>query len=831
MPRQALGVTHVRVPRITCTNMNPDASAPPPAGHPALPRAALPTLPRAGVPAEPPSRTLSESFVPVERVLAIQVIDEDKKFNPALSAYFHAATGDYRIVAVFGLQLTGKSTLLNHLFNTSFEVMNKSNRQQTTKGIWLAESPGVSSSAHVATPSIVVMDVEGTDGRERGEDQDFERKAALFALATLEVLIVNIWETQVGLYQGANMGLLKTVFEVNLSLFGRAKLGDDAHKVLLLFVVRDYLGETPQESLASTITADLHRIWDLLNKPHELAHLPFDAFFDLAFHALPHKVLQKDKFVAEVRVLGDRFVDAQSPSYLFKPAYHHDVPIDGWTMYAELCWEQIDSNKDLDLPTQQILVAKFKCHETATASFADFERALALSLLHDVPSAVVYSDVGLGLGALKLRCLEQYDALASKYTQSVYLQNRELLAEKVHGALEPVFALYVLHLTLATLATFSAGLAKRPKLSSFGEVVEQLRGVAVGAFAAELAHLSLGGVLGAGAASAFSQSLDEVVAKQQLVELNRLVGRMLKALNDELGTHMLDALAAPGNDFWDSVLAKFTELTSRLLTKYAPGGDFGLGTSDRLNEAAMSAFRFRLWELFDTLNRKYISKENLLVLLKDKFDDKFRYDENGVPRLYSNARELETSYGEAKEFAMALFPILTVARLANGEEIVPPVDIYSALLKRHYASVLTEAVEEDSDDEAGTFSRIVTEQEKQQVLKLFKKETDARYVETKRLLMQHVTQIPYYIYLVILVLGWNEFMAVLRNPFFFMLVLMGGAGVWVLYLMNLLGPAFVVLQRMFDEIVAVAKEKLREFVIEDDHAGRLEKIAKAETLE
>ena len=71
--------------------------------------------------------------------------------------------------------------------------------------------------------NILVMDVEGTDGRERGEDQDFERKSALFALATSEVLIVNIWEHQVGLYQGANMGLLKVVFEVNLELFLKDK--------------------------------------------------------------------------------------------------------------------------------------------------------------------------------------------------------------------------------------------------------------------------------------------------------------------------------------------------------------------------------------------------------------------------------------------------------------------------------------------------------------------------------------------------------------------------------------------------------------------------------
>lgn len=32
--------------------------------------------------------------------------------------------------------------------------------------------------------------------------------------------LADIREHQIGLYQGANMGLLKTVFEVNLGLFG-----------------------------------------------------------------------------------------------------------------------------------------------------------------------------------------------------------------------------------------------------------------------------------------------------------------------------------------------------------------------------------------------------------------------------------------------------------------------------------------------------------------------------------------------------------------------------------------------------------------------------------
>lgn len=155
----------------------------------------------------------------------VQVIDEDKTFNSNISTYLnleHVANAgfNYHLISVFGSQSTGKSTLLNALFGTSFGVMSEKERRQTTKGIWMSKNKREhTGSGPAMADNILVMDVEGTDGRERGEDQDFERKSALFALATSEVLIVNMWEHQVGLFQGANMGLLKTVFEVNLQLF------------------------------------------------------------------------------------------------------------------------------------------------------------------------------------------------------------------------------------------------------------------------------------------------------------------------------------------------------------------------------------------------------------------------------------------------------------------------------------------------------------------------------------------------------------------------------------------------------------------------------------
>jgi predicted GTPase len=147
--------------------------------------------------------------------LQLQLIDDNKEFNTELSRFMKekwnlANCGfDYNVVAVFGSQSTGKSTLLNRLFHTNFSVMDEQSRQQTTKGIWLSEA---------RERPMLIMDVEGTDGRERGEEQDFERKSALFSLAISEVLIINMWENMVGLYQGSNMALLKTVLDVNLQL-------------------------------------------------------------------------------------------------------------------------------------------------------------------------------------------------------------------------------------------------------------------------------------------------------------------------------------------------------------------------------------------------------------------------------------------------------------------------------------------------------------------------------------------------------------------------------------------------------------------------------------
>ncbi len=94
-------------------------------------------------------------------------------------------------------------------FGTTFEEMDAlSGRRQTTKGIWLAAA------GKVAAPRTLLLDLEGSDGRERGEDDNsFERQSSLFALAVADCLLVNMWAKDVGREAGAGKPLLKTIFQ------------------------------------------------------------------------------------------------------------------------------------------------------------------------------------------------------------------------------------------------------------------------------------------------------------------------------------------------------------------------------------------------------------------------------------------------------------------------------------------------------------------------------------------------------------------------------------------------------------------------------------------
>ena len=428
---------------------------------------------------------------------------------------------------------------------------------------------------------VLVMDVEGSDGRERGEDQDFERKSALFSMASAEVLMVNMWEHQVGLYQGANMGMLKTVFEVNLGLFQAAKsksLSAGKDKTLILFVIRDHIAVTPMENLSKTLIADLHRIWDSLSKPEGLESASIDDFFDFSFTSLPHKLLQPEEFDRQVSQLRTRFVRQDSSAYLFQQQYHKRIPADGLPRYLDSIWEQIMTNKDLDLPTQQELLAQFRCDEIATVAFTAFANEIK-PLRKPIDGGTVLDTLGADMGRHRSAALAKFDKEASRYHAEVYKRKRVELLEKLNSSLSPIFLGQVKNLHKTILASFKASILDKLRGDNydFGQVVSTERSRAEKSFASACALVCLTDTDWTVSEELlqFKDSIDQIADQCRAEETKKMVALIERNFKREISEPTELALARPSPEMWDRILDSFGEALQKAELTYlkkAKGG-------------------------------------------------------------------------------------------------------------------------------------------------------------------------------------------------------------------------------------------------------------------
>ncbi|GAA5942097.1 hypothetical protein JCM3775_007400 [Rhodotorula graminis] len=746
----------------------------------------------------------------------LQVVDENQRFTTALDEHMKGwnladAGFNYDVVAVFGSQSTGKSTLLNRLFGTKFDVMSESERRQTTKGIWMSKGQDM---------PVLVMDVEGTDGRERGEDQDFERKSALFSMAVAEVLLVNIWEHQVGLYQGANMGLLKTVFEVNLGLFLAAKQkgkarGDSQDKTLLLFVIRDHIGATPLANLRATLTADLNRLWDGLSKPEGLESSKIDDFFDLDFVTLPHKLLQPELFEAQVVELRQRFsksnaqaAASSSSSSVFQSKYHKRIPADGISTYMGTIWDAVVSNKDLDLPTQQELLAQFRCGELAAAAFSTFA-ALVSAFPPAPPAGQLDSTLGSRMLDAKQAALVAYDTAASRYHPAVYARQRAELVAKVHSALAPLFATQLKSAHKGLLRAYRVEIEDALKGDGydFARVVAEARARAERTFEEEAKRVTLeeSGWSAEEERAALGEDMDSVAELLRKEETRKMVAVIERNIKRQMAETVELALDSPSADMWDKVLSAFKAALAKAEEAYVRKATSFNCTKDEV-DAALSLLRRRAWLALRSKLDEQTAEAALLNKLRLVFEDKFRYDADGVPRVWKPEDDIDTIFRKAKDSVLELIPLYAHIKPSDDKNAFE-------LASSASSSSLVDPAASAADDEFDFADslQLLTPQAQASLSARFRRETDAYYTEAKRSMVSSTSQIPYWIYCVLVVLGWNEFVAVIRSPIYFTLLLLGFTAAYVTWTLNMTGPVLAVSKGVTNEVIRTVNDQLHAY--------------------
>ena len=154
------------------------------------------------------------------------------------------------------------------------------------------------------------------------------------------------------------------------------------------------------------------------------------------------------------------------------------------------------------------------------------------------------------------------------------------------------------------------------------------------------------------------------------------------------------------------------------------------------------------------------------------FEDKFRYDESGVPRIWRPTDDIEGVYTKARESTMTLFPLLSKFRLSSTSASPPLAEWIGPA-----PPSINPSDEEDlppiggvDDDEGKSLKEemtVLSDVKLQDLTVRFKKTADGVYVEAKRSAIGGVAQVPLYFYGLLLALGWNEIVAGQSFPLFF----------------------------------------------------------------
>ncbi|ERN01546.1 protein ROOT HAIR DEFECTIVE 3 isoform X1 [Amborella trichopoda] len=701
---------------------------------------------------------------------SIELIDGEGAFNTSALEDFMKAVKmgerglSYAVVSIMGPQSSGKSTLLNHLFGTNFREMDAfKGRSQTTKGIWLANCVGIE-------PFTVVMDLEGTDGRERGEDDTtFEKQSALFALAVSDVVLINIWCHDIGREQAANKPLLKIVFQVMMRLFS-------PRKTTLLFVIRDKT-KTPFELLESALKQDIQKIWDSVSKPKAHKDTPLSEFFNVDVTALSSYEEKEDQFKEQVASLRQRFFYSIAPGGLAGDR-RGVIPASGFAYSAQQIWKIIKENKDLDLPAHKVMVATVRCEEIANEKLGRLTTDEGWRALEEAVQIGPVSGFGKTLSSILEKYLQEYDMEAIYFEEGVRVSKRQQLEMKALNVVHPAYQAMLGHLRTRTSEKFKDRLEQSLKRGEgFAASVCDCMEFAMHEFDQGCADVAIQQANwdSSKVREKLQRDIETHVASVRAAKLSEITAHYEKQVTEALAEPVESLFEAAGQDTWASI----RKILRRETNKAVSGLSCSL-TGFELDQETVDKMAGHLVAFARSVVEKKAREEagKVLIRMKDRFTTLFSHDNDSMPRVWTGKEDIRKITKDARAASLNLLSVMAAIRLDEKPDNIENtlsssyMDGSSAvgLVRDRSITSSIGPLASSTWEEVPPANTLITPVQCKSLWRQFNTETE--YTVTQAIAAQEASRRsnnwlpPPWAIVAMAVLGFNEFMTLLRNPLY-----------------------------------------------------------------
>lgn len=398
---------------------------------------------------------------------AIHIVDPSGKINssaPWFAAHEQLGQGKLKLVAALGSQGSGRSTLVNSLFNTNFEVGVRGKIGQ-------AITKGIVSDVCKEDPRICVLDVEAPDARERGKQgKIFARRCLNFVIDTCDVVLINIWSHDAARLDSVGYALLSSLFEETSARIA----GGVSRQTALMFVLRDVEGEDEEKALSSLIRKDAEDMWDEMTTS---AGLPvggdsLSEYFELSIVSLPHIRYEREVFDKKVQNIREHIVNGD----LDNDAFSRDVDADGFPTFSASVWDsQVYSGDGGGEPGSATrgegqedgfyagedfsVVAAYKCDEVFSDLLTDASKEVD-ALLKEAENKNKIPNLGAKSDRIITSCMQHYESETAEFAEEpVHARKRRELEAIVDTGLLAVYMKQIQLIREDAVAAFKAQLS------------------------------------------------------------------------------------------------------------------------------------------------------------------------------------------------------------------------------------------------------------------------------------------------------------------------------------------------------------------------------------
>lgn len=255
------------------------------------------------------------------------------------------------------------------------------------------------------------------------------------------------------------------------------------------------------------------------------------------------------------------------------------------------------ANKDLDLPTQQVLLAQYRCDEIAQVALATFDAAIK-PLEAGVRTDAIQAGLGGKMGAARRAVLGEFEEQGQRYHKETFRRKAEDLKTSVDLRLQALFRAQIAALHTLSVRKFEEGVESALRHEDpFSRAVAKVRGEVVGVWEREASEVL---VEGTGWTFAMDREvlladIDSVTARLRKEEISRVIEKFERDVKNDLEDPVAKAFATPSSTLWDRIIAAYSEIEEAKTGEFKKAvGELGTSGAEVVEES-LGAFRKGCW--------------------------------------------------------------------------------------------------------------------------------------------------------------------------------------------------------------------------------------------